>query len=211
MEQRESVVTSVAVDPRDPERVRITVGDRVYVVDPYVPVALGLRAGKPVNAAVMRELAEAAAESDAKSKALRLLARRAYTEYEIRRHLLEAKVPEVVVERVIAWLLELGYVDDRAFAHAWVEDRAERKGVGPLLLSYELSQRGVAPEIIRETLAALMNDERMETIAITQAERRLARYKNNGTRETYGKIYAFLQRRGFPSEVIQRVLSRLID
>lgn len=211
MEQSDSVITAITVDPRHPDKVRVTVDGKVYVVDPHVPTALGLYEGKPVSSAAIYELDVAAAESHAKAKALRLLTGRAYTEYEMRRRLLRDNIPEAVVERVIAWLLELKYIDDRAFAIAWVEDRAERKGTGPLLLSHELAQRGISPELIREAVDAYMNDERIETIAITQAEKRLPRYEKLGRRETYAKLYTFLQRRGFPAEVIRRVLNRLID
>lgn len=211
MEQTDSVITAITIDPRDPDKMRVTVDDRVYVVDAHLLSALGLCEGKYISSADMKKLSGAAAESAAKAKALRLLAGRAYTEYEMRQRLLRANIPEAAVERVIAWLLELKYIDDRAFAKAWVEDRAERKGTGPLLLSHELSQRGVAPELIREAIDAYMNEERMEAIAITQAERRLSRCQNLGRREKCAKIYAFLQRKGFPADVIRRVLNRVID
>src|SRR5690625_5759302 len=115
MEQPESVITTIAVDPRNPDKVRVTVGGNVYVVDPNVLNALRLHEGKSISSAAMQELNEAAAEAQGKIKALRLLAGRAYTEYQMRQRLLQADIPETAVERVIAWLRELRYMDDRAF------------------------------------------------------------------------------------------------
>lgn len=205
------VITAIVADPRNSDNVRISVGDERYSVEMNAVIALGLHVGKQISVDTLRKLDEAATASRAKTRALRLLAGRAYTEQQMRQRLLQADIPEASVEQVIAWLLERRYIDDRGFAKAWVEDRAERKGAGPLRLNRELTQRGIPPAMAREAIESAMDAERMEAIATAQAERRLARYQDLTTRDTYAKMYAFLQRRGFTADIIRRVLNRLID
>jgi SOS response regulatory protein OraA/RecX len=55
--------------------------------------------------------------------AARFLELRSRSVGEVRRHLLAAAFPEPLIEDAIARLLELGMLDDRAFAQAWVESR----------------------------------------------------------------------------------------
>ena len=207
----ESVVTAIAADPRNPDNVRVKVDGAIYVVDLSVLTALNLHIGKHVTPETIHKLEGAADESRGKTRALRLLAGRAYTEHQMRQRLARAKISDIAIERVIAWLLERGYIDDQRFAEAWVEDRAERKGAGPLRLNQELTQRGIPRAMARQAIDAAMDNERMEAIATQHAKRRLARYQDLARRETYAKMYAFLQRRGFTSDVIRRVLNRLID
>ena len=57
------------------------------------------------------------------SRALSLLARRGYSEAELRKKL--AGYPEAEVEAAIARLRDWGYLDDRAYAEAFVRSKAE--------------------------------------------------------------------------------------
>jgi regulatory protein len=84
--------------------------------------------------------------------AARVLELRSRSVGEVRWHLRGAAFPEPLVEGAIARLLELGVLDDRAFAQAWVESRDRARPRGEAALRRELALKGID----RETVAAVL-------------------------------------------------------
>ncbi|MFN4070225.1 MAG: regulatory protein RecX [Thermus caldifontis] len=121
--------------------------------------------------------------------ALKLLAQRAMTRARLREKLL-GRFSEGEVERVLARLQELGYLNDRAFAEAFA---ASRRKYGPQKLRHLLRAQGVAEEVVEEVLAAYGEEENLEA-----ALRVLRRYPR---RQDKAKAVRFLQGRGFPLSV----------
>ena len=72
---------------------------------------------------------------------------------EVRRHLGAARFPESLVEGAITRLMELGLLDDRAFAQAWVESRDRARPRGSQALRRELALKGIDRETIEGLLA----------------------------------------------------------
>jgi regulatory protein len=151
--------------------------------------------------------------------AARFLELRARSVEEVRRHLARAAFPAALAEEAIARLLELGMLDDRAFAAAWVESRDRARPRGEGALRAELRRKGID----RETVAAVLT-ERSEAAAAESesgganadglaAERLLG--KNRGAllrvadpRARRGRAYALLARNGFDPEVCREVSAR---
>lgn len=72
---------------------------------------------------------------------------------EVRRRLLTAGFAEELVEAAIGRLLEVGYLDDLAFARAWVASRDRARPRGAVALRRELRLRGVDEAVIEAVLA----------------------------------------------------------
>ncbi len=138
---------------------------------------------------------------DAMERAGRLLSSRARSEREVRDRLADASFTAEVIEEVVARLYDLDLLDDLAFATAWAEERAARKGTGPRALEAELAQRGIAPDVARQAVAAVLPEE---TGAAAQAAARLVR-KVDGRplSEQYQRLQQMLVRRGFSFEGAQ--------
>ncbi len=77
---------------------------------------------------------------------------------ETRRRLRTLGYPEALVAQVVDRLVAIGYLDDPAFARAWVESRDRARPRGSLALRQELAQKGVARDVVDDILA-----ERAET------------------------------------------------
>jgi SOS response regulatory protein OraA/RecX len=86
--------------------------------------------------------------------AARFLELRSRSVHEVRRHLADAAFPAELVERAIDRLLELGMLDDRVFATAWVESRDRVRPRGQSALRRELALKGID----RETILAVLSD-----------------------------------------------------
>ena len=85
--------------------------------------------------------------------AARFLEARSRSVAEVRRRLRSAGYQVGLVETAIERLLALGYLDDEAFARAWVESRDRARPRGERALRTELIQKGIAREIIDAVLA----------------------------------------------------------
>ncbi|WP_114313419.1 regulatory protein RecX [Thermus caldifontis] len=128
-------------------------------------------------------------KAEAMAYALRLLARRALSRARLREKLL-GRFPEGEVERVLARLEDMGYLNDRVFAEAFV---ASRRKYGPHKLRHLLRAQGVPEAVVEEVLGAYGEEENLEA-----ALRVLRRYPR---RQDKAKAVRFLQGRGFPLSV----------
>ena len=129
---------------------------------------------------------------------LRLLGRRAHSRAELGRKLGRRGYTEDEVRSAVDRLVELGYLDDRAFAEGHV--RRRQVGLGPRALSAELSARGVDRQLADGALEGF-DDEAQLASATNLAERLYGRRPHAGYREMLDAIGPKLLRRGFPSSV----------
>jgi len=132
--------------------------------------------------------------------ALRSLGRRMQSRAELERKLLARTTPEVA-RSVIARLLEWGYLDDRAFAEAFVRSRRERWGA--LRLRAELARRGVDERTVGEVLAEGEEGEGEVARALALLGKSAWRHKGE-----HARMVRFLQARGFALAVAVEAAQR---
>ena len=107
-------------------------------------------------------------------------------------------VPDNVAEQVLDRFSELGYVDDEAFAHAWVQSRQVGKGLARRALAHELRQRGVAEDTARAALDTVDPDAEREA-AQALVRRRLAGMQALAPEVATRRLLGMLARKGYPS------------
>ena len=86
--------------------------------------------------------------------ALRFLEPRERSIGEVRRRLSRVGYREELVEGAIARLIELGMLDDQAFARSWIESRDRARPRGERALRFELARKGIDRKTADETIAA---------------------------------------------------------
>jgi regulatory protein len=147
--------------------------------------------------------------SKAKEAALRLLTVRARSRKELERRLARRGFAERDIAAALDRLSEAGLVDDAAFAAAYAEHRSER-GADSRLIAAELRERGVAPRLAeRAAEAAVPLDERAERCHEVAAAR-LARMEGLAPEVRFRRLAAYLDRRGYPPDLIDAVLTDLV-
>ncbi len=90
--------------------------------------------------------------------AARLLENRSRTTADIRRRLMDQGYPAALIEGAVERLAELGYLDDAAFARAWVESRDRARPRGARALRDELRRKGVTADDAEAALAGRAAD-----------------------------------------------------
>ena len=135
--------------------------------------------------------------------AVGLLARRDYSEKELRKKLTERGYIEIAIEPVVEELLATRKLNDERFGENVVAYRA-RRGHGPARIRHELQKSGLSRSAIDE---AVKGDDAPDFLALARA----ARARKFGPdipkdRKERAKQARFLQYRGFSNDHIRAVL-----
>jgi regulatory protein len=156
--------------------------------------------------------------------AARFLETRSRSVAEVRRRLMSAGYRPQLVDGAIARLLDLGVLDDEAFARAWVESRDRARPRGERAIRDELRLKGVD-----RTTVDLVLEQRREAVSPSEDEdpdgvgspdraaaerlirkqaRALARVAD--PRQRRQRAYALLARNGFDPETCREVAAMVI-
>ncbi|HSX52908.1 MAG TPA: RecX family transcriptional regulator [Patescibacteria group bacterium] len=151
----------------------------------------GLRLGQELNKTELEELEDKAKLDKAYDRALGLVAIRQRSKWEITDYLKRKKYEQEEIENILNKLSRAGYVDDLAFATAWVNNRRLLKPISKRKLIQELRQKRVSSEIINQVLAA---DETIEAEVLHELvvkKRQQTKYKDDL------KLMQYLSRQGY--------------
>ncbi|MEP0762292.1 MAG: RecX family transcriptional regulator [Chloroflexota bacterium] len=201
----ERTITGLEVQKRNQERVSVYLDGEFAFGLPAIEAAR-LRQGQVLSEAEIAALRALDDVTRAVDHAARLLARRPYSRAEIRRSLAAKGVAPATIEQALARLESLGYVDDRAFAQFWVENRERFRPRSPQALRYELRQKGLAADIIEAALSVL--DARES--AVRAAQEPLRRLRGQTRAEVESRLGAFLARRGFSYDIAREAVATIL-
>ncbi len=183
-------------------RVRIFVDGEFWAeIDAAVAAERGLREGVSLGVEELGEARIAGERALAMSRALGYLGYKARSEKEVRERLRRYGYGEETVDSVVGRLEELGYLDDEDFARLLARGKARRR-YGPRRVSAELRRSGVGAEIAEKVVA-----EEFAGRSENQEARSVAaqRYNKVGSDAEARRVYGFLVRRGYSSEVCAEV------
>jgi regulatory protein len=156
----------------------------------------------------------------------RLLEARARSVDEVRRRLLRLGFRTDLVDAAIGRLRDLHYLDDDAFARAWVESRDRAKPRGEHALRRELELKGVDRAIVATVLEdrrasgpgdiAADGEDEPANPDDAAAERLLRRklpaiLRESDPRRRRQRAYGLLARSGFSPDVCSAVSRRVLD
>lgn len=141
--------------------------------------------------------------------AIRLLAHRDHSTFELTRKLKQREHNEAAISEALDDLVNANYVNDARYAENYADQRMNR-GYGPLSIRSKLAERGIDSQLVQRALQSLKADwtEQAE-MAIT---RRFSPCDIADTgQQATSRIARFLQRRGFSSSDALRGLKSSRD
>lgn len=80
------------------------------------------------------------------------------TEQELRVKLLTKRYDEEDIDKTIAWLKKMSWVDDNQFARLYFQSESVKKGKPPYLVKQKLLQKGVDKQIVEKIYRQLENE-----------------------------------------------------
>lgn len=125
---------------------------------------------------------------------MNLLARREHSKSELRRKLEAGGYEKDVIENILHELAKENLQSDERFAENFVRARTNH-GFGPIRISLELRERGVAKDVINEFIDK--NSDKWQKLAMQIKEKKF------GNQQGDIKQARFLQYKGFTSEQIK--------
>lgn len=160
---------------------------------------LGLKVGQEFSGGELEKLKLTAVLDKAYDRCLNLIARRQRSEWEIEQYLKRKDYEEDTIQQTLNMLSKKGYVDDSAFAQAWINNRRLLKNTSKRRLTQELRAKRVSDDIIGQ---ALENDEADETEILKDL---IAKKQTQTRYQDPEKMMAYLLRQGFNYHDIKNV------
>lgn len=158
--------------------------------------------GKDVDAEDVKRIAFDSARQEGIDLALKKLKNRK-TEQEIRTLLIDEGLTEQVIEAVVTYLSDYGFLDDEAYALLFSRDKRNINGYGPVKIAYALRTKGVDGEYISRALEEYTTDLEKDMIQSIVEKKYL---RDGELNKTWEKIVRFLLSRGFHYDAIKDVL-----
>ena len=189
----EKKITALTLQKQNRDRVNVFLNDEfAFGLSKYV--AAWLKVGQVLGEEKIAQLLADDEIEVSYQRALKFLAHRIRSKQEVVQRLRKYQTPADVVEVVLSRLEEKEYLNDEAFARAWVENRIEFRPRSTFLLRQELRQKGVEDVVIDVVLETLDD----ETLAQSAAEKYLRKIENIDDEQKFRqKLYGHLARKGF--------------
>lgn len=144
---------------------------------------------------------------DAMGAALRLLGVRQRSVFELTGKLRDKGFAAADINETVEKLLKAGYLNDESFASALARSRASHKAWGPAKIARDLSNRGIAREIVKNAVAlACPAEEELAKAAFERWQKR-NKGKSSGREETQ-KAFRHLSSRGFSPSAIWKAIGK---
>lgn len=167
---------------------------------------LGIREGEGITEGNLREIQEEILPLRAKKRAMNLLQKREYTTAALREKLRDGEYPEACVEEAVAYVESYGYVDDLRYARDFIVYNLDRKS--RMRIEQDLMRKGIQKDSVRAVFEELEEEGTRQDEASmirTLLDKKKYDAKNADVQEKQ-RMYAFLYRKGFHADAINRAL-----
>jgi len=141
-------------------------------------------------------------------RALKLLAQKSRSRWELQRLLEKRCEDAATIQRVLDKCVALGYLDDIKYAVQLARFRAERKKQGRRRVALELKSRGIAAEIAEHALEDVFRHINEDELLHRALEAKLKDAPAGWTAKKTKKLYDQLVRAGFNTDCILREFRR---
>lgn len=158
--------------------------------------------GEEVSVGRLRELKKLSEDDKIYHQALKYIALRPRSEWEIKFYLeKKKKASPALTESILNKLSVVGMIDDEKFAKAFVNDRRLLRPASRRKLITELRKKHISNEIIGKAIGSEHEDEQAALRAVIEKARRQTKYQDDQ------KLMQYLARQGFSYGDIKDALS----
>jgi regulatory protein len=148
-------------------------------------------------------------EKGAWSAAVGVLARRDVAVEQLRAILLGKSFPEAAVNAAVERLQRERYLDDASLAARYARSRLELRGQGQHRVRQGLRRRGVAGATIEAGIREALGEVSEAGVVDRLARRYWTQRRRDAPARRLRGLWAFLVRRGFPSDLVHERLREL--
>jgi regulatory protein len=202
-------ITKMTVQTKQQGRMNIFVDDEFLTgLDQIYCIQYGLKMGQEVSAKFCEELINKDEEDSAYKKALKFLAIRPQSTFEIKQKLRQRNFSAALIHQTINRLEENHLLNDEEFAISWIKYRLLSHPRSTRHLISELNQKGIAKATIEIAMAQTNLQDQELTIATKLLQSKLRQSKLPSSSP---KVRGYLIRKGFSYGVVLAAEKNLTD
>lgn len=165
----------------------------------------GGESARPAEAAIDEDEETARQTRKTSGLAIRQLARRGMSRWELEQVLIRREIPPEVYGPELDRLETLGVIDDASLATTLAFTQHSRKGLGRSAIEQELKRRHIDAGLIELALADIGQDDELER-AIELAVKRIGQLESYDDETARRRLHAFLARKGYASDVVRQAM-----
>ena len=126
-------------------------------------------------------------------------------EHDIREKLLLWGMSDNDATKIINYLIQEKFLDEKRFAEFFTKDKFRFNKWGKIKIAYMLKQKHISSSIIQEALNSIDDEEYYSALQeLMQSKLKQLKYKDKNDKRT--KLFRFAQSRGFESQLIKSEL-----
>lgn len=201
----QNTITALTTQKRNPNRVNVFL-DGEFSFGLYIINAGHLKVGQTISQEMIDCLKKDDQIEDGFQKALKYISYKPRTKSEVVKKLKENDFDEEIISIVLDMLVEKGYVNDLQFAKNWVENRSIYKPRSKKLITWELKNKQIGEEIIREVTGEMLPEEELAMLAAEKYARRLSEYEKE---VFFRRLTGYLIRRGFSFSTVNSTVQTI--
>lgn len=194
-------ITDMQIQKSNKARANLYIdGEFAFGVEMLTVMKLGLKIGQEVSEEKLQEAVFDSEKTVAFEKAIDYLSRSMKTEKQIRDYLYKKGYTPQVVHYVVDKLVDYRYVDDNAYARAYVEQNSKTKG--SRRLKQELQQKGIDRNKAEEFASVPQEVSQQSAQALAQ------KYMKNKPTDlkTLQKLQRYLLSRGYDFDTVNGIV-----
>lgn len=200
------VITQISVQKRNKERWNIYIdGSFSFSASAEDIVKYGLKEGRKIDEDELPRLTEACEYTKAYNYALSILNIRDYTCSGLKKKLMDKGYSEETSNSVMEKLGLYGIIDDERYVTKFVNDCISLKKYGRNKIMYELQAKGI-PDELKESIN--IDEELQYNNCLELGEKKLRQLQ--GKDKIKEKLYRYLVTKGYPYEMVVKVIDKLI-
>ncbi|MBE5736568.1 MAG: hypothetical protein E7356_04390 [Clostridiales bacterium] len=196
-------ITKIEVQSKDKTRANLYIDDKFCCgISIELVMKHGLKKDMEIDENYIREIVLEDEKSKAMNKAVNYISSSLKTAKQIREYLRKKEYLPETIDYVIDKMIEYKYLDDEAYAKAYINTYSSK--FGKIKLKLNLKQKGVADTIIDK---CLYGEEEIESSIDRVASKYLKNKEIN--KDTLNKLSRFLYSRGYEFDEINSYISSI--
>ena len=145
----------------------------------------------------------------ARAQALRLLKFRARSETELKERLAGKGCSPVVIETILNEYKKKNFVNDEKYARYFAAQQMASKPQGKRAILQKLKSKGIVGPAACEAVDKATEEKSELEVAREIAQERFLHFRGLDLPAQQRRLFGFLSRRGFPSDVVYRVVKEV--
>lgn len=203
------VITKITQQKRLKDRYNIFLDNEYsFSVEESVMVTYNLQKDLSLSSEKIDEIIEAQSYQKAYLMTVNYISYRMRSVKEVQTYLREKEIGTLEITKIVDSLLEKQYLDDTAFAFAFVKDKMNQTTKGPRVIKNELFEKGITGKIAENAIAEYNYDDQFD-VALKWANTQQKKTSRHSHRKRRDQLRASLMQKGFDTEVINDVLAEI--